>query len=122
VKVFREEIDLADCPLQTYALFLFLPERGSMSLSQVTKIFRNMSQSSVSRNVDLLCGTSRLRKGETDKSGTGGWQLAERLDDDTDRRVKLLQLTPKGKALRERMHLNGMQIYRKILGVNDADT
>lgn len=109
LEVFREAIDYADCPVQTYALFLALPEKGSTSLSQVNHLFRKLSQASVSRNVALLCGKSRLRVG-------GGWALADLSEDPQDRRYKVLMLSKEGRELREKMHGRAYALMNRILG------
>ena len=112
VETFREGINHKDVPLQTFALFLLLSSHSQVSVSQITQLFKPLSQAAVSRNISLLSGDSRIRK-------DGGLGLAETFEDIHDRRSKLVRLSTKGRALREQMHTKGRHIFNRILGIGD---
>ena len=112
VRTFREHIGFVDFPLQTFAVFLYIPSTGQVSMGELVRQFKEMGQTSVGRSVDILCGTSRIKENR-------GYILAERFEDTMDRRVKIIKLSEEGKQLRAAMHQRGMDIYNRILGVTE---
>ena len=99
-------------PLHGYALFLTLPNRSSVPVSQLIKQFKGIEQSSMSRTIALLAGESKLRKENTLK-------LIQTAEDPLNRRYKIVSLSPEGRALRDTMHERGLKRFNQILGIGD---
>ena len=79
----------SDIASQTMAVFLVVAMKGGEGISmQEVKDSLGIAQSSVSRNINLLCKTSRHMK--------AGHDLLMTYEDPMNRRQKLCRLTPKG--------------------------
>jgi DNA-binding MarR family transcriptional regulator len=76
-------------PIQMLQTFLAVAKQPGISMQQLGEILRT-SQASCSRNVAAL--------GKWHKFGEPGLNLVEAVEDPTERRRKIMFLTPKGRA------------------------
>ena len=79
----------SDMASQTIAVFLVVAMKGGsgVSMTEVKEIL-GIAQSSISRNINLLCKTSRHMR--------PGWDLLETYEDPMNRRQKMCRLTKRG--------------------------
>lgn len=103
LEIFREETGRKDLPMQVLIMFMAVGDRGEYSVNELKKWLPKLSHSAVSRNVAILCGSSITRQ-------DCGLDLCESRPDDNDKRYKLIKLTQKGKALREKMFANATHL------------
>tara|TARA_S200002703_G_scaffold158622_2_gene169511 strand:- start:6286 stop:6636 length:351 start_codon:yes stop_codon:yes gene_type:complete len=81
---------------QTMAVYLAVASHGGEGVSMATvKDDLGIAQSSASRNINLLCKTSRHMK--------PGHNLLETYEDPMERRRKLCRLSPRGKLFLEQL-------------------
>lgn len=106
--VFRDAIGGADVPLHTVLFFLAINDKTPPKVSDIGKLFPDMSSAAVTRNCQLLTSTSKTRK-------DGGFSLCEYVHDDADRRIKYIHLTKFGKEVRERMFLSGVRFLNEAI-------
>ena len=83
-----------ELPSQMAAAFLIICRNEGCSVKDVGDRL-GLAKSSASRNISALS--------EVHRKGTPGFNLVETYDDPMDRRVKKINLTQKGKALRNRI-------------------
>lgn len=107
---FRSAIGQKDIPLQAFYAFLVIPRNGEADVGAVMKAMRGLGNASVSRNLQLLSGVSKLRQG-------GGWKFLEYREDPEDRRHKLYKLSSEGIKLRDRMYTRGMKFIEQAAEV-----
>lgn len=100
IREFQDAIGHKDVPLHTFDIFLAISEKSAPTTEDIKKLFPKLSHSAVSRNVQILTGTSNIRK-------DGGFPLCEYVVDPADRRYKHIHLTKLGKEVRERIYANG---------------
>lgn len=108
IRVFQDAINHKDVPLHTIDIFLAISEKSPPTIEDVAKMFPQLTQSSISRNVQILSGESKTRK-------DGGFGLCQTLPDPADRRYKRIHLTEFGKAVRDRMFLHGARLINESL-------
>ncbi|MFG1488107.1 MarR family transcriptional regulator [Oceanospirillum sp. HFRX-1_2] len=83
-----------DMPIQTAATFLSVANEEGITMKRLSEKL-GISQSSVSRNVAALSKTHRLNK--------PGYDLLYAMEDPTERRRKIVRLTPKGRLLADKI-------------------
>jgi DNA-binding MarR family transcriptional regulator len=106
--VFRDAIGGADVPLHTVLFFLAINEKTPPKVSDMGRLFPDLSSATLTRNCQILTASSKLRK-------DGGFALCEYVHDQTDRRVKYLHLTKFGKEIRERMFISGVRFLNEAI-------
>lgn len=84
----------SEMPMQTAHCLLCVAIRPGLTMQELGAM-TNLSQSATSRNMQLL--------GEWARPTKPGLRLVEALDDSIDTRRKIMFLTPKGKALMEKI-------------------
>lgn len=90
IKVLNEEAGRVDLGTQTVITFLSVAQAGEMPQSQLGKL-TGMTHAGVSRNVARLA-----HYGDRYGDGLG---LIQSVEDEQDRKSRILSLTPKGKAV-----------------------
>lgn len=108
LKVFHDAIGGADVPLHTLTFFLSISTKTPPKVSDLAKIFPELSSASITRTCQILTATSKTRK-------DGGFALCEYVHDDADRRVKYIHLTKFGKEVKERMFLSGVRFINETI-------
>lgn len=108
LRVFHEAIDNADVPLHTVEFFLAINEKTPPKVSDMGKLFPELSSATLTRNCQILTATSKTRK-------DSGFALCEYVHDQADRRIKYLHLTKFGREVRERMFLSGKDLLNEAL-------
>lgn len=108
IRMFQEAIDYKDVPLHTFDIFMSISEKTPPTTEDLKKLFPKLSHAAVSRNVQMLTGTSVVRK-------DGGFPLCEYVVSPTDRRYKYIHLTKLGKEVRERIYANGVRWINESL-------
>ena len=108
LKVFHDAVGGADVPLHTLIFFMAINDKTPPKISDLGKLFPDLSTATLTRNCQLLTGTSKLRK-------DGGFSLCEYVHDPADRRIKYIHLTKFGKEVRERMYLSGVRFLNETI-------
>lgn len=103
---FQEAIEYKDVPLHTFAIFLAISESTPPTTEDIKKLFPKLSHAAVSRNIQILTGTSKVRK-------DGGFPLCEYVTSQKDRRYKYIHLTKLGKEIRERIFFVGSYLINE---------
>jgi len=111
---FREATGNADIPLHTYYLFINMPAKGHITVSTISKFLKGLTDSSITRNLQILAGLSKTRK-------DGGFKFLEYQEDPADRRYKLYSLNDKGREVRDRMHARGLRVVDRMLTKENDD-
>ena len=101
IKEFQSALGGADVPLHTLLFFLSINEKTPPKVSDMAKLFPELSSASITRNGQILTGTSKTRKDR-------GFPLCEYVPDPKDKRISYLHLTAFGKALRHRIYTSGI--------------
>ena len=105
LKTFHEAIGEKDIPLHTFEFFLAISEKSPPTIQEIGKLFPYLSQSAISRNVQILTGESKTRQ---DK----GLSLCTAEPDPKDRRYKRIELTPLGKSIRDSIYERGLNLLK----------
>lgn len=108
IRMFQEAIEYKDVPLHTFDIFMAISEKTPPTTEDLKKLFPKLSHAAVSRNVQMLTGTSVVRK-------DGGFPLCEYVVSPADRRYKYIHLTKLGKEVRERIYANGVRWINESL-------
>lgn len=108
LKVFHDAIGGADVPLHTLSFFLAINDKTPPKVSDMGKLFPELSSATLTRNCQILTATSKTRK-------DGGFALCEYIHDPADRRVKYIHLTKFGKEVRERMFISGVRFLNETI-------
>ena len=102
LRVFQDALGGADVPLHTLTFFLSINEKTPPKVSDMGKLFPELSSAALTRNCQVLTATSKTRK-------DGGFALCEYVHDTADRRIKYIHLTKFGKQIKERMYISGVR-------------
>lgn len=94
-----------DFPLNALSVLFLVPEKGSISLSELARLL-DLSQASLSRNAALLSGLGRRR------ADAAEIKLTELSEDPSDRRVKRIALTDEGRAYKQEL----AEVFAKYSG------
>lgn len=106
LRVFHDAIDGADVPLHVIEFFLAIDSKSPPKVSDMQKLFPSLSSAAITRNCQILTGTSKTRK-------DGGFALCKYVRDPVDSRIKYIHLTKLGKELRERMCFVGLKFLKE---------
>lgn len=108
IQIFQDAIGNKDVPLHTFEIFLTISEKTAPTTEDIKKLFPRLSHSAVSRNIQILTGTSNVRK-------DGGFPLCEYVVNPNDRRYKHIHLTELGKKVRDQIYVNGARLINESI-------